>query len=87
RPFLPAVEVDHMSLLLRWIQTGEGVGFLLKSIAEEMAAAGKLKVLPFRPVPPLPGIPVYLVLPKRKRSSGGLETLANHLLRFFNKAQ
>jgi len=87
RHFLPLVEVDHMSLLLRWIQTGEGVGFLLKSIAEEMAAAGKLKVLPFRPVPPLPGIPVYLVLPKRKRSSGGLETLANHLLRFFNKAQ
>lgn len=80
RHFLPAVEVDHMSLFLRWMLTGEGVGFLLKSIAEGMAAAGELKVLPFRSDPPLPGIPVYLVLPKRKRSSGGLNALVNHLL-------
>ncbi|GAA5346101.1 LysR family transcriptional regulator [Planifilum fimeticola] len=87
RHFLPSVEVDHMSLLLRWMLTGEGVGFLLKSIAEGVAAAGELKVLPFRSDPPLPGIPVYLVLPKRKRSSGGLDALVNHLLYFLNKAQ
>lgn len=87
RHFLPSVEVDHMSLLLRWIQAGEGVGFLLRTVAEEMSAAGELKVLPFRSEPPLPRIPVYLVLPKRKRVSGGLDKLTTHLFRFFKPSE
>lgn len=87
RHFLPFVQMEHMSLLLRGIRSGEGVGFLLQIAAAEMAAAGALKVLPFHSNPPLPSIPVYLVLPRRKKVSGGLKALIDHLLHFFNASK
>jgi DNA-binding transcriptional LysR family regulator len=71
--FLPTMQVDDTSFLLHCIEAGEGIGFMLGHIADELAEKGLVRILRFQPRQPVPTRTAYLIYPKRKATSPGLQ--------------
>ncbi|MBL0386004.1 LysR family transcriptional regulator [Tumebacillus sp. ITR2] len=71
--FLHGFQVDDTQLLVHAIRAGEGIGFLLQHIADDLEAQGIVKKLPFRPRQPIPTRNAYLIYPKRKAKSPVLQ--------------
>ncbi|NGQ97428.1 hypothetical protein G3578_20015 [Brevibacillus sp. SYP-B805] len=72
RQFLPGLQVDHASLLMRYLLDGGGIGFVLQSVCQRDVDAGRLQVVAYEPRVPVPRHTVYLVYLKR---SGQQETV------------
>jgi DNA-binding transcriptional LysR family regulator len=66
---LHPLQVDHTSLLLKFIMSEKGVGFLLKSVADTLIQEGKLKQIRLDSKTPPPQRTTYLIYPKTKRNS------------------
>lgn len=66
---LHPLQVDHTSLLLKFIKSGKGIGFLLKSAAESLIVKGEIKEIPIKYKHPLPKRTTYMIYPKNKSNS------------------
>jgi DNA-binding transcriptional LysR family regulator len=77
---LPAFQVDHTSLLIRFLLSGEGIGFLLDSVSREFIQKGELKTISLQTELPLPERTTYLIYPKRKRNDTAVQLWLDHML-------
>lgn len=66
------LQVDHTSLLLKFIKSGNGIGFLLKSVAEGLIEKGEIKQIPIESKYPLPKRTTYQIYSKNKSNSSSL---------------
>ncbi|KEO84619.1 LysR family transcriptional regulator [Tumebacillus flagellatus] len=67
--YVPSWQIDDTMILAQAIQAGEGIGFLMENLADDLEAKGVVKKLPFRPRQPVPTRTAYLIYPKRKVES------------------
>jgi DNA-binding transcriptional LysR family regulator len=77
---LPGFQVDHASLLVQFILSGEGIGFLLDSISHNYIKNGQLKTISLYTELAPPQRTTYLVFPKRKRNSVAVQLWLDHML-------
>lgn len=77
------LEVDHVSLLLKFLESNQGVGFLPHSIAKRLIETGEIISIPFMSDTPLPKRIIYLVNRKRNNNIDHLEQLISCIQRSF----
>ncbi|WP_419879532.1 LysR family transcriptional regulator [Brevibacillus centrosporus] len=81
--YLFQLEVDHVSLLLRFLESNQGVGFLPHSIAKRLIHDGTVISIPFVSDTPLPNRYIYLLNRKRSNNIDYLEQLISCIKRSF----
>lgn len=74
----PALQIDHVSMFIKYLLKGEGIGFLSKSIAKTLIEENKLKMIHLEVYEEIPAQQIYILFPKRKRQQ--LESLLHYLL-------
>ncbi|MGG0938684.1 LysR family transcriptional regulator [Brevibacillus centrosporus] len=77
------LEVDHVSLLLKFLEKNKSVGFLPHCISKKLIANGTLISIPFIADVPLPKRLIYLVNRKRNSNIDDLEQLVSYIKRSF----
>lgn len=77
--YYPPFQVDETTLFVKFLQSGEGIGFLLKSVSKELVEQGRLKVLPFHSDSPIPTRTTHLIYHKRKTNDPAVQTWINHM--------
>ncbi|GED34515.1 LysR family transcriptional regulator [Brevibacillus centrosporus] len=77
------LEVDHVSLLLKFLESNQGVGFLPHSIAKRLIETGEIISIPFMSDTPLPKRIIYMVNRKRNNNIDHLEQLISCIQRSF----
>jgi DNA-binding transcriptional LysR family regulator len=77
------LEVDHVSLLLKFLESKQGVGFLPRSISKRLIDDGAVISIPFMTDIPLPKRFIYLVNRKRNINIDNLEQLVQCIKRAF----
>jgi DNA-binding transcriptional LysR family regulator len=70
---IQAFQVDNASLMIKFVTSGEGIGFLLNTISSPFIKKGELKYLPIDSIDPLPKRTTYLIYRKSKRTSKAFE--------------
>ncbi|MGQ7278485.1 LysR family transcriptional regulator [Brevibacillus thermoruber] len=73
------LEVDHVSLLLKFLQSKQGVGFLPRSVAKSLIHNGVVISLPFITDTPIPKRMIYLVQRKGNISIEHTEKLTEYI--------
>jgi DNA-binding transcriptional LysR family regulator len=77
--YLPAMQVDHVTLLLQSITAGEGIGFVTDTILRNRVVRGEWKRVKMELHIPVPKRTVYLVYPKRKKGEPHLGKILVHI--------
>lgn len=77
--YLFRLEVDHVSLLLKFLHDRQGLGFVPHSVAKHLIEQKALISLPFKAEPPVPKRLIYLVQAKRSSSKENLKKLSDYL--------
>jgi DNA-binding transcriptional LysR family regulator len=79
--YLPALHIDHASLLMQYLTEGEGISFTLHSVARPYLEKGILKQIPYHAQTPPPQHTAYLVHLKRKGLTPTLQSWVEYLKR------
>jgi DNA-binding transcriptional LysR family regulator len=74
-------QVDNISLLIKFITTGNGIGFLLDSISRPLIQQGILKHIPFYSKVPLPKRTTYLIYRKKNENLKALQKWVDFILK------
>ncbi|SFJ69793.1 DNA-binding transcriptional regulator, LysR family [Thermoflavimicrobium dichotomicum] len=77
---LMGFSVDDAGTLLRALQLGEGIGFVLHQTVLEQIQNGTLERVPFYSNQPIPKRTIFLVYPKRKQHHPALQQWISYLL-------
>lgn len=75
-----AFRVDHTGVAVRLLLQGEGVGFLLDSIAEEYIKENRLQPIPIKTVHEIPKRTIYIIFSNKNRSLKKIEDFLDHFL-------
>lgn len=73
------LEVDHVSLQLKFLKSKKGVGFLPRSVANTLIRQGVVVNIPFQTETPVPRRSIYLVKKKHKGNLVNMEKLAQYI--------
>jgi DNA-binding transcriptional LysR family regulator len=77
------LEVDHVSLLLKFLKNRIGFGFLPYSVAKGLIQQGTIINVPFHTETPVPERPIYLLTRKRSKPTKNLDILTGYIKRSF----
>lgn len=77
------VEVDHVSVLLKFLKSRKGLGFLPNSVAKRLIQQGEVMNVSFQTDMPIPKRSIYLLKKKQTNSVKGLELLTDYLKSIF----
>lgn len=77
------LEVDHVSLLLQFLKSKQGVGFLPHTVAERLIRQGVVRKLSFMAETPIPKRWIYLLLRKRSNNMENINKLAEYIKGIF----
>lgn len=76
-----AFRVDHTGAFVRLLIQGEGIGFLMDSIAEEYIKEGKLNKIPIRSNAPIPKRMIYMIFAKKNGNRPVVKAVIEYLLK------
>lgn len=77
--YIPTFQADNATTFVRFVLSGDGLGFLLDDIAEEFLRKGELKKVPLPADLEIPKRDTYLIYPKRKKDSRAIQALIKQL--------
>ncbi|WP_191567564.1 LysR family transcriptional regulator [Metabacillus idriensis] len=81
--FFYHLEVDHVSLLLKFLKTRKGVGFLPNSVAKRLILQGQVINIPFMTDIPVPNRSIYMLKRNQTNPINNLELLMAYIKRIF----
>ncbi|MGS2779944.1 LysR family transcriptional regulator [Robertmurraya sp. GLU-23] len=77
------LQVDHVSLLLKFLHSRHGVGFLPNSVAKRLISEGKVINVPFEANVPVPSRSIYLLKRKQSSTYSNMEVLSDYIKEVF----
>lgn len=83
--FIYHIEVDHVSLMLKFLKSEEGFGFLPHSVAQGLIQQGIVIQVPFQAEEPIPKRSIYLLKRKQNNSIKYIDSLTEYIKASFLK--